>query len=126
VTPRRLLLLGHPQHAGAAFANLLEELVMANQGARSFFMRGGMLHRLPSEKAVGAFVGGDERSQASEVSNISSASLRQERAAFGGRLREYVREKRLFAGGYPVHGDRKFGRREGDRVVSVDPGRDWL
>jgi hypothetical protein len=46
--------------------------------------------------------------------------------ALGGRFRENIREERLFARGYPVHGDRKFGGKKADRVVSVEPGRDWL
>ena len=94
------LLLGHIDHAAAAFADFLAQLVAANPVARLFrhWHEARWASRLLGQKALGGFVGLEQGLHSRQQGHVPPTGALQEREPFRGRrCIERLLEQRLLA-----------------------------
>ena len=81
----RFLLLGHPDHAAATFADLLQEPIATDPVARFFLGReGGPRGERGGSQALRVLVRRQQADQFGQQRNIGAAGLREEDRTLGG------------------------------------------
>ena len=104
---RAFLLLGHPYHTAAAFADFLQQLVATNYVPRSLLGQRDHLTGRTREQAAVAFVGGNQSRDPREQYGIGSARIGEKTNPLFRRLRKRVGEQGFIPRGNFVHGQQE-------------------